>query len=66
MSNCKKHFQPVNYFYWGHLGGSVDECLPLAQVVIPGAWDRVLHWAPCGETVSPSASVSPSLSLVNT
>ena len=23
----------------GHLGGSVVECLPLAQGVIPGAWD---------------------------
>ena len=27
------------------LGDSV-ECLPLAQVVIPGLWDRVLHQAP--------------------
>ena len=31
----------------GHLGGSVVECLPLAQFVIPGSWDRVLHRAPC-------------------
>ena len=31
----------------GHLGGSVVECLPLAQVMIPGAWDRAPHQAPC-------------------
>ena len=31
----------------GHLGGSVVEHLPLAQVVIPGSWDRVPHRAPC-------------------
>ena len=31
----------------GHLGGSVVECLPLAQVVIPGSRDSALHWAPC-------------------
>ena len=30
----------------GHLGGSVVERLPLAQVMILGSWDRVLHWAP--------------------
>ena len=28
---------------WGRLGGSVIERLPLAQGVIPGSWDRVLH-----------------------
>ena len=27
----------------GHLGGSVVKSLPLAQVVILGSWDRVLH-----------------------
>ena len=27
----------------GHLGGSVVEPLPLAQVVISGSWDGVLH-----------------------
>ena len=27
----------------GHLGGSVVERLPLAQVMIPGSWDRVPH-----------------------
>ena len=31
----------------GHLGGSVVEDLPLAQVMIPGSWDRVPHRAPC-------------------
>ena len=30
----------------GHLGGSVLERLPLAQVLIPGSWDQVLHWPP--------------------
>ena len=29
----------------GHLGGSVFECLPLAQVVIPRAQDQVLQQA---------------------
>ena len=31
----------------GHLGGSVVEHLPLAQVMILGSWDQVPHWAPC-------------------
>ena len=48
---------------WGCLGGSVVEHLPLAQVVIPGSWDGVLHWAPHREPASPSACVSASLSL---
>ena len=39
----------------------LSECLPLAQVVIPGSWDLVLHWAPCVEAASPSAYVSVSL-----
>ncbi|VCX42949.1 unnamed protein product, partial [Gulo gulo] len=30
----------------GCLGGSVD-CLPPAQIMIPGSWDRALHQAPC-------------------
>ena len=34
---------------------------PLAQVVIPGSWDRVLHGAPWEEPASPSACVSASL-----
>nr|XP_045726523.2 acyl-coenzyme A thioesterase 9, mitochondrial-like [Mirounga angustirostris] len=33
--------------FMGHLGGSVVKRLPLAQVVIPGSWDRAPHWAPC-------------------
>ena len=45
----------------GHLGGSVVECLPLAQVMIPGSWDQVLHRAPHREPASPSAYVSASL-----
>ena len=47
----------------GHLGGSVVELLPLAQVVIPGSWDPVPHWAPHREPASPSAYVSASLSV---
>ena len=45
-----------------HPGGSVVECLLSAQVVIPGSWDRVLHWAPCRESASPSAYISASVS----
>ena len=37
----------------GCLGGSVVEPLPSAQVVIPGSWDRVPHWAPRREPVLP-------------
>ena len=36
----------------GHLDDSVDEYLPLAQVVIPGSWDPVPHQAPCMEPAS--------------
>ena len=51
----------------GHLGGSVVECLTLAQVVIPGSWDRVPNGAPHGKPVFPSAYVSASfpVSLMN-
>ena len=51
----------------GHGGGSVVECLPSAQGVIPGSWDRVPHRAPCRKPASPSASVSAShsVSLMN-
>ena len=38
-------------------------CLPSAQGVIPGSWDRVPHWAPCREPTSPPAYVSASLSV---
>ena len=49
---------------WGEsLGSSVVKHLPLAQGVILGSWDRVLHQAPSGEPASPSACVSASLSL---
>ncbi|CAK7295140.1 hypothetical protein VULLAG_LOCUS4499 [Vulpes lagopus] len=47
----------------GHLGGSVVECLPSAQDMIPGSWNRVLNRAPCMEPASPSACVSASLCL---
>ena len=45
------------------LGGSVVEHLPLAQGVILGSWDLVLHQVPCMEPASPSACVSASLSV---
>ena len=54
---CLKHY------LLGRLGGSAIERLPLVQGVIPGSWDRVLHWAPCREPASPSACVSASLCL---
>ena len=51
----------------GHLGGSVVECLLLAQVVILGSWDGVPHRAPRiparEEPASPSAYVSASFSV---
>ena len=52
----------------GHLGGSVVERLPLAQIMIPGSWDQFQHWAPHREPTSPSTYVSASLSvsLMNT
>ena len=51
----------------GHLGDSVVEHLPLAQVMIPQSWDQVPHPAHHGEPASPSAYVSASLcvSLTN-
>ena len=47
----------------GHLGGSVVECLPLAQDMIPETRDQVPHRASCMEPASPSACVCASLSL---
>ena len=46
---------------WGCLGGSTVEHLPLAQVVILGSWDRVLHQASRGKPASPSAYSSASV-----
>ena len=39
------------------------ECLPSAQIVIPGCQDRVLLRASCREPASPSAYDSGSLCL---
>ena len=47
----------------GDLDGSVVEHMPLAQVVILGSWDRVLHQAPNREPASPPAYVFASLSV---
>ena len=49
----------------GRLGGSVVERLPLAQDVIAGSWDQVLHWASLREPASPSAYVSASICLAH-
>ena len=51
----------------GHLGGSVVEHLPSAQVMILESRNRVSHQAPCREPVSPSTYISVSLcvSLMN-
>ena len=40
----------------GHLGGSVVEHPPSAQVVIPGSWDRIPHQIPHREPASPYVS----------
>ena len=46
----------------GYLGGSVVGRLPLAQDMILGFRDQVLHWASCMKPASlPSAYVSASL-----
>ena len=43
------HSPSLRRHYEGHLDGLVVEHLPLAQVMILGSWDRVLHQAPCKE-----------------
>ena len=51
---------------WECLGGSVVEHLPLAQVVIPGSWDRVPHGLPTGSLLLHlPVSLSLSVSLMN-
>ena len=52
---------PKNGAALGRLGGSAVEHLPLTQGMIPGFWDRILHWAPSEEPASPSAYASASL-----
>ena len=52
---------------WGAWVAQSVEHLPSAQVVIPGSWDQVPHWVPCGGASAyvsfPSSYVSASLSL---
>ena len=50
------------------LGGSVVEHLPLAQVMVPGSWDRVLQRVPAGSLLLPlpvSLPLSLCLSWIN-
>ena len=66
---------PVCYREWpeeGHLGGSLVKCLPLAQVIIPGSWDRTLTLLSKGSLLLLPLHFSPlpacpvcSLSLIN-
>ena len=42
-----------NHILWGHLGGLVVKCLPLAQGVILETQERVPHRAPCMEPILP-------------
>ena len=42
-----------SFIFMGHLGVSVVEHLPLAQVVIPGPWDRVHIGLPIGSLLLP-------------
>ena len=48
-------------FQLGRLRGSVVERLSLAQGLIPGSWDRVLHRAPPGELLPLPVSLPLSL-----
>ena len=52
-----------NNIHWGHVGGSVAEHLPLAQVMISGFWVRVLDQAPHSKPASPSMSLPLSVYL---
>ena len=67
LNLCPNVDNSVNYLVklhcLGQLGGSVVEHLLLAQVVIPGSWNRVPHRAPCREPASPSAYFSASVCL---
>ena len=56
---------PLNLLKLGCLDSSAVVRLPLAQGVIPGSRDRVLHRAPCREPASPYVSAFLCVSLVN-
>ena len=63
ITNESHHQSKLSFL--GHLGGLVVEYLPLAQVVIPGFWDRVPHQAIRRELASLSVSASLCLSGIN-
>ena len=62
-----KHLASAGHFFFFSRQNSLSvvECLPLAQVVIPGSWDQVPHWDPCRESASPFICVSASVSFMN-
>ena len=62
LGGDEKNFE-VKIDVMGSLDGSVVWCLPLAQGVVLGTWDRVPCQNPCMEPVSLSLSLS--LSLMN-
>ena len=61
--NIRKLGQDDKSAKMGAAGGSVVEQLLLAQVMVPGCWDRVPHWAPCREPASFSLFLSLCLSF---
>ena len=61
--NKKEEEMRGKHYSEGHLGDSVVERLPLAQVMVLESQNQVLHQPPCRETASPSAYVFASLSV---
>ena len=47
LQSTLKRFQIKMYAYWGAWVAQSVKRLPLAQVMIPGSWDRVPQWGVC-------------------